>query len=184
MSRWLEAARGAKKEMAQVDHNIFTPVQKVQEVQQLSKRPRKDSYCTYCTKCTSQKEYRTDGKHAVPDGWIEGYQKLTSDHCPQTITAHRWQQYIQDAATFMCCWSEKAHALGWTAIEVFGMHPLAPANRPDAAGLVWLLNGNEIAAITTDKAIIKTKSGNSQTLVKGVTGSIPAWDLMSESKLS
>lgn len=175
MGQWLDALRAAKQETGNLLDNwasdIKTPVQLVQKVQLIHENPIN---CTKCTKCTASYINRTDGNH--PRDWAEGYEKLISGQRPHTITALRWQQFIQDATTFMCCWSGKAHALGWTTLEVFGVHPLAPVHRPDAAGLVWLLDGNEIAALTADKAIIKTMTGNTKTMVRGVTGSVAIWE--------
>lgn len=145
-------------------------VQKRFLVQELPETAKTESYCTYNHYCTNENK-------ATPEEWRDGFDRLISSPAPKGITTPRWRQFIQDAEHFMTDWAEKAHALGWTAVDVFGLHPKAPAHRADAAGLIWLLNGHEIAAITLDKAIIKTMTGNSQTLGKGVAGSVEAWKL-------
>ena len=59
-------------------------------------------------------------------------------------------------------------ALGWTSDELFGLHE-PPSNphpsynrlsRYDCAGLVWLLRGNPLVALTENTAAIQHKSGS------------------------
>ena len=59
-------------------------------------------------------------------------------------------------------WGEQAQALGWTARELFGLHtvPERPAanyrrlSRYDETGLVWLLRGQAVIALTETIAAI------------------------------
>ncbi len=37
-----------------------------------------------------------------------------------------------------------AQPLGWTALDLFGVHPLAPASRFDAMGLFLLIQGGAV----------------------------------------
>jgi hypothetical protein len=84
--------------------------------------------------------------------------------CPDFIEADRWQQAIQDADCFLPKWGAQAHALGWTARELFGLHPVpahsAPAfrrlSRYDATGLIWLLQGRPVIALTETEAAIQS----------------------------
>ncbi|MGN8119955.1 hypothetical protein [Labrys sp. 22185] len=71
-----------------------------------------------------------------------------------TIDPRRWERAKQDAVEFLADWGEQAAELGWTAQELFGLHPVAPLTRYDAMGLVWLLNGKEVTAITDRTAKI------------------------------
>lgn len=83
--------------------------------------------------------------------------------CPELIEASRWQQAIQDAATFLAKWGDQAHALGWTARDLFGLHqsPARPRanysrlSRYDATGLIWLLQGRVVVALTATEAAIQ-----------------------------
>ena len=64
--------------------------------------------------------------------------------------------------SFLAKWGRQAEALGWTARELFGLHPV-PAQpvptfrrlaRYDTTGLIWLLQGRPVIALTeTDAAI-------------------------------
>lgn len=74
---------------------------------------------------------------------------------------------MADAQRFLANWSDKAAALGWTVEELFALHqvPARPAPsysrlaRYDRTGLVWLLQGRSVIALTADTAAIRTPSG-------------------------
>ena len=67
---------------------------------------------------------------------------------PATIPAHAWQQLIVDAERFLDDWAQQAAAFGWPAWELFGCHRRAPWGRIQGMGLVLLLRGDQIAALT------------------------------------
>jgi hypothetical protein len=83
--------------------------------------------------------------------------------CPELVEADRWQQAIQDGGSFLTKWGAQAHALGWTARELFGLHPVPPRPAPtyqrlsryDATGLIWLLQGHPVVALAKNEAAIQ-----------------------------
>jgi hypothetical protein len=83
--------------------------------------------------------------------------------CPELLEPPRWQQAIRDADSFFLKWGQQAQALGWTARELFGLHsvPERPAPtycrllRYDATGLIWLLQGRPVVALTETEAAIQ-----------------------------
>jgi len=83
--------------------------------------------------------------------------------CPAAVDSARWQQAIQDADSFIAKWGAQANALGWTARELFGLHPVPPRPAPtyqrlaryDATGLIWLLQGCPVVALTDGEAAIQ-----------------------------
>jgi len=87
--------------------------------------------------------------------------------CPELIEAARWQQAIQDADSFIAMWGGQAHVLGWTARELFGLHPVPPRPAPtyqrlsryDAIGLIWLLQGHLVVALVENEAAIQRSGG-------------------------
>jgi hypothetical protein len=87
--------------------------------------------------------------------------------CPELVEPDRWQQAVKDADNFLATWGEQAHALGWTARELFGLHPVperpAPSysrlSRYDETGLVWLLRGRAVVALTATEAAIQGAAG-------------------------
>jgi hypothetical protein len=87
--------------------------------------------------------------------------------CPEGIEVDHWQQAIKDSRRFLARWGEKAAALGWTARELFGLHavPDNPApnyrrlSRYDETGLIWLLRGRPVVALTANTAAIENPTG-------------------------
>jgi hypothetical protein len=94
--------------------------------------------------------------------------------CPAYVEIDRWQQAVEDAGRFLATWGEQAEALGWTSRELFGLH--TPTERPtasyqrlsryDETGLVWLLQGRPVIALTADTAAVQTTSGGTLTYRK------------------
>ena len=69
-----------------------------------------------------------------------------------------------DATAFTSKWGEQAQAIGWTARELFGLH--TPPQRPhptycqlDHNGLIWLLRGRPVVALTETTATIRAARG-------------------------
>jgi hypothetical protein len=88
--------------------------------------------------------------------------------CPDHVPADRWQQAVADSDAFLSQWAEQAHVLGWTARDLWGLHapPQHPSpsysrlSRYDATGLLWLLEGREVVALTDTTAAVRWPSGN------------------------
>jgi TubC N-terminal docking domain len=91
--------------------------------------------------------------------WSEGVALLRGMTAPRTYPAHAWQQLISDAERFLEEWAQQAAALGWPAWELFGCHRRAPWGRIDGMGLVLLLHGDPLAALTATEAVIRRPSG-------------------------
>jgi hypothetical protein len=82
---------------------------------------------------------------------------------PRNYPEHAWQQLTADAERFLNGWAAQAHRLGWPAWELFGCHRRAPWGRIQGMGLVLLLHGRELAALTAAEAVIRTRTGVRQT---------------------
>jgi hypothetical protein len=84
--------------------------------------------------------------------------------CPALVESDRWDQAIRDADSFLAKGGQQAHALGWTARELFGLHPIpaqpAPTfrrlSRYDSTGMIWLLKGRPVIALTETEAAIQS----------------------------
>jgi hypothetical protein len=83
------------------------------------------------------------------------------EHCPDHVPDDRWQQAVADGQAFLAAWGERADRLGWTAQDLFGLHkpPETPhpsyrrLSRYDCTGLVWLLQGRPVVALTEVTAV-------------------------------
>jgi hypothetical protein len=95
--------------------------------------------------------------------WADGVARLSAMPPPRSYPQHAWQQLILDAERFLNGWAAQAHRLGWPAWELFGCHRRAPWGRVQAMGLVLLLHGRELAAVTATEAVIRTRTGVRQT---------------------
>jgi hypothetical protein len=102
----------------------------------------------------------------TPATYVKVFSALLAD-CPAHIDAADWQRAIDDSRKFLASWGEQAEALGWTAQELFGLHPVPAKPHPsfqrlaryDSTGLVWLLHGRPVVGMTADSAVIRTVSG-------------------------
>jgi hypothetical protein len=87
--------------------------------------------------------------------------------CPEHVSVARWQQCIDDGRAFLATWGEQAERLGWTSKDLFGLFPVPenphPAfsrlSRYDHTGLIWLLHGCPVIALTEATAAIQNPSG-------------------------
>jgi hypothetical protein len=91
----------------------------------------------------------------------------------------RWRQLVDDALITADAWGGQAAALGWSTSDFFGVHPFALDARPDLLGLVPLLMGQRVVALTADTATIESKSGARLTYRRHQLGGgvVPLWDL-------
>jgi hypothetical protein len=83
----------------------------------------------------------------------------------------RWEQAVEDGRRFLARWGAEAEALGWTARDLFGLHTVTENPHPtyrrlsryDETGLIWLLEGCEVVALTATTATIRRPSGSTST---------------------
>jgi hypothetical protein len=88
--------------------------------------------------------------------------------CPDLVPVARWQQAVGDGRRFLSRWGEQAEALGWTARDLFGLQTPPPKPHPsysrlsrfDETGLIWVLQGREVVALTETTASIRGAVGN------------------------
>jgi hypothetical protein len=87
--------------------------------------------------------------------------------CPDLAPVDRWQAAVEDGRAFLARWGEQAEALGWTARDLFGLAPVPGVPHPsysrlsryDATGLIWLLRGRPVIALTEATAAIQNPTG-------------------------
>ena len=90
----------------------------------------------------------------VPREWAEGFARLDLAEPPAGFDQNRWRQLIDDGGRFLDRWAETAAECGWSATDIFGLHPGVPAARYDGMGLVALIGGGEVIAVRNDSATI------------------------------
>lgn len=117
-------------------------------------------------------------RDGIPRAWADGVAKLTTIARPAMVRPDRWRRAVADAECFIAEWGAQAAALGWDTLGLFGAHPTHPVQRLDCAGLVWLLQGDELLAITADGARTRRQSGAILTYYRRTRpGAVPLWQL-------
>jgi hypothetical protein len=106
---------------------------------------------------------RDSASTGVLTEWSEGVALLREASSTRGYPPHAWQQLIIDAEGFLGHWGPQAARLNWLTWELFGCHRRAPWHRLDGMGLVLLLRGKELAALTGSEAVIRTATGAHQT---------------------
>jgi hypothetical protein len=114
--------------------------------------------------------------------WAEGFAQLDPDRPPGDVPRRRWLQFINDIGRFLdSSFAEQAAALGWGPFDLFCCDRDSPFDRIDKAGLLWLIHGDRLLALTSDAALIETRTGTRQIYRRKPTepGRVLAWDLLS-----
>jgi hypothetical protein len=99
-----------------------------------------------------------------PSEWKEIWEELKRSEPPSWASAGRWSELVADAETFLVTWGKTADRLGWTALDLFGVHPTAPTARFDVMGLIPILRGRSVCVLTEKTATVECKSGAKMTL--------------------
>jgi hypothetical protein len=107
-----------------------------------------------------------DTKTAIPEPYAATIAAL-EQRCPDYIDTADWQKAIEDGRGFIGRWGEQTARLGWTARDLFGLPriPERPApnyrwlSRYDETGLIWLLKGRPVVALTEATAAIENPTG-------------------------
>jgi hypothetical protein len=108
---------------------------------------------------------KVSGDHTSPP--YQGAFDALERRCPDLVPKDRWQKAVEDGRQFLALWGAEAEASGWTVPELFGLHPVSErpaANcsrlaRLDDLGLLWILRGRPVVALTAKEAIIRCNSG-------------------------
>jgi hypothetical protein len=101
--------------------------------------------------------------NGVPHDWVQGVADLLAMPSRPDWPDAEWKTLQEDALNFLRDWAAQAHALGWDALSLFSVHDEAPHARLDGMGLVPLLGGRPVVALTEDSAAIKANSGGTLT---------------------
>jgi hypothetical protein len=117
----------------------------------------------------------------IPSAWAEGFGRLRPDRPPGDVPARRWLRFIDDVGLFLNSpFCVTATALGWGPYDLFGCDRDRPFARIDQLGLLWLLDGGRLLALTANTATIKTSNGSTLTYRRRVgneSSKVLAWEL-------
>ena len=116
----------------------------------------------------------------LPREIADGLASLEGAPPPAGYSDAEWLDTVTAMALFVDQHGTEAIKLGWTAEDLFGVNPRAPAARCDKRGLASLLReGDRVVMLTTDAAVIERPSGSRATFQRQAHGaqSVPAWNL-------
>jgi hypothetical protein len=90
---------------------------------------------------------------------------------PELIPVERWQEAVEDGRRFLATWERQAGALGWNSVDLFGLAPVPEQPHPsyrrlsryDQTGLLWVLQGRDVIALTEAAATIRNPATGSLT---------------------
>lgn len=101
-----------------------------------------------------------DGERGgAPAEWHAILGDLERRTWPDWMSQDRWDMLLGDAEIFLSRWGHTAHAMGWTTLDLYGVHPLAPAARFDVMGFLFLIQGGAVPVITASSASIHRRTG-------------------------
>ena len=115
----------------------------------------------------------------APRVWAEALARLDPSRPPADVPHRRWVRFLDDCGRFLDeGWGTRAEALGWGPLELFGCHPDKPFARISHYGLLWLLNGRQLLALTSESARIQTENGFlTYRRLPAETDQVLAWEL-------
>jgi hypothetical protein len=104
--------------------------------------------------------------------------RLRESNPVQGFSVERWQTLIADAENFLISWGERALQFGWADLDLFGGHPKAQAFRFDVMGLIPIIGGGQVVALTERSAAIPTPGGSGLVYTRcGALGGVCLWEL-------
>jgi hypothetical protein len=93
---------------------------------------------------------------------------------PALVDVARWRQCVEDGSKFLALWGEQAQALNWNSADLFGLTPVPDRPHPsfsrmsryDQTGLIWLLQGRRVTALSESTGAIENPATGSVTVYR------------------
>jgi len=98
----------------------------------------------------AKSKHEAPAKPRIPPEWTEGIASLEYQSPPPDVPAHRWHQFVDDCTKFVSSsenWAERAAALGWDTVALFGCRRSRPLLHLGDAGLLWAINGGRLVEV-------------------------------------
>jgi hypothetical protein len=106
--------------------------------------------------------------------WRDQIERLSEHASPcRYLLPAKWKAMRENALAFLDEHGADAHRLGWTAEQLFGVHPEHGFLRVEYAGAL-MVNGNPVVGVESDRIVFDRFSGyrNKQ----GQTWGPPVWE--------
>ena len=106
--------------------------------------------------------------------WRDQIERLSEHASPcRYLTPARWAAMRANALTFLDERGAKAHRLGWTASQLFGVHPEHGFLRVEYAGAL-MVNDSPVIGVEPDRIVFDRFSG--YRTKPGQTWGPPVWE--------
>ena len=123
-------------------------------------------------------------RNTCPQDWRDGLATIDPNRPPAGVPVPWWRGVMRDAELFLSTWGHRADDLGWTTLDLFGAHRRAPGARFSCMGLVLLIGGGRVMALTAASAVIEQQSGAHLTYTRqpAEPDCVPLWQLPTQQK--
>ncbi len=115
----------------------------------------------------------------IPAAWADMYVAMKES---SPAGCSYWPELVADAERFLDQrngdWARKAVALGWSIAAVFGRDVLTPLDKRYQPGLVGMIRGGRIIAMTADSITVKFPSISAPQIYRRYING--AWDAMAQ----
>ena len=119
--------------------------------------------------------YGTNGTGSLPPSILSGVAALKGKACPSMCDPRAWRYACEAAAMLIARgFAERALALGWSMLDLFGADP---TGNHHADGLAVWLQGRELRAVSDDWAAAISKTGTHFFNRPRDVGAVPLWTL-------
>jgi hypothetical protein len=116
----------------------------------------------------------------APRDWAEALAQLDRTKPPAEITHDRWLRFLDDCGRFLDGnWAHCARALGWGPLDLFGCDRRHPLRQLSRAGLLWLVDGGKLIAMSAELAVVERDGRQRRKYARlGIrSGLVLAWQL-------
>jgi hypothetical protein len=115
----------------------------------------------------------------APRAWAEALARLDPDKPPLDMPPTRWDRFLDDCGVFLDTWAARASELGWEPLHLFGADRTAPYARISRSGLLWIVDGRDIAELDSDRAVIVGRNGARPAFYRATVepGGAPIWEI-------
>lgn len=112
--------------------------------------------------------------HPVVAGWRSALENLSPHASPcRNLPPTKWAAIRESALTFCDQFGSEAHRLGWTAPELFAVHPEHGTIRVEACG-VLMINGETARGVEANRVVFERTSGYRNG--PGKVWGVPVWE--------
>ena len=110
----------------------------------------------------------------TPRAWADALNRLSALTAPcPGFRGDEWTGIHQAAKHFLEHYASRAFALGWTGLDLFGVHRLVGATRVDCCGALMVSGAR---AVGVDAGGVRFERGSARRNGSGQAFGVPVWE--------